>query len=322
MIIRTILFSVLICVVTDALSQELVTNGDFDIATQCPPGNSVVDGYCDGWFRSFDDPNVNPQIIPTPDFFHSCATVDAMTPPLVFTGFQEPFVGRGYLGVITYDALNTNYREVVGTMLAQPLVVGDEYYVSFRLVSAAKEPTANAHSNGFGVKFSTNQTWNSVPELINNQAHFTIEEIITDTVEWQQFTFAFTADSAYQFVHFGNFYRDWLVDTLIISGTGRTAYYFLDDVQVSTDPLSTSSGDGLFLTLSPNPVHDILEVNCSGSREIREVEILSVSGVKVFRESNRSRRLRLNIENLSEGIYLVKIVLNDGATLVKRIIKI
>jgi len=304
-------------------AQNLVPNGNFDETVECPFGNALLEGYCASWFRSQFDPDVLPSNIPSPDFYHSCGLNDAIVPPAVFTGYQEAFDGRGFVGVATYDALNTNAREIVGSQLIEPMVVGVEYYVSFRIVAGGPNPNLiNLYSNGIGVKFSTVSTWNNPPELINNEAHYAIQEVVTDTVNWELHEFVFTADSAYEYIHLGNFYRDWLTDTVHIAPPNRAAYYFLDDVRVSTDPLSTSSGDGLFLTLSPNPVHDILDVNCSGSREIREVEILSVSGVKVFREGNRSRRLRLNIKNLSEGIYLVKIVLNDGATLVKRIIKI
>src|SRR5690606_22328889 len=85
-------------------------------------------------------------------------------------------------------------------------------------------------SNNLGVKFSKHPIYLTPESITNNNSHFNIDTIVQDTVNWNYFSFEFIADSAYQYVHFGNFYSDENTDYEIIVEALQhtTAYYLLD----------------------------------------------------------------------------------------------
>jgi len=84
-------------------AQNLVPNGNFDETVECPFGNALLEGYCASWFRSQFDADVLPSNIPSPDFYHTCGLTEGIVPPSLFSGYQEAFEGRGFVGIVTYD---------------------------------------------------------------------------------------------------------------------------------------------------------------------------------------------------------------------------
>jgi len=187
------------------------------------------------------------------------------------------------------------------------MVVGEEYYVSFRTVTGGPQPAlVNVYSNGIGVKFSTVSTWDNPPELINNEAHFVIEEILTDTVNWELHEFVFTADSAYEYIHLGNFRRDWLTDTIHLNPAiiNRLAYYYIDDVRVSTDPLSANREDLLSNRVFPNPATNKLNIKANGL--VTAYRIYEASGIEILSSDLKKPRSEFSINlDLASGLYIL-----------------
>lgn len=73
-----------------------------------------------------------------------------------------------------------------------------------------------------------------------------------------------------------------------------------------------------FISVYPNPVHDILNVNISDNQEIAKIEILALDGRTVQEVATGAF---VNLEHIVSGIYLVKITSKEGKTGVQRIIK-
>jgi len=71
------------------------------------------------------------------------------------------------------------------------------------------------------------------------------------------------------------------------------------------------------IKISPNPVHDVLNISLSQG-EIIETKIYTVSGNEIF--TQKGNRQELNLQKLSSGIYFLRISTDKGET-TKKIIK-
>lgn len=69
----------------------------------------------------------------------------------------------------------------------------------------------------------------------------------------------------------------------------------------------------------PNPVNDVLNISSRFSFE--KVELLSVTGQVLIRENTSSNNLALITNNLTNGIYFVKVSYNNGMSITKKVIK-
>ena len=127
-------------------------------------------------------------------------------------------------------------------------------------------------TNKIGLRFSTIR-YDSIccPPPLNNWAHLYTDSIISDTLNWTKISGSTIADSAYKYLGIGNFFDDNHTDTLIWGGApfgSSGAYYYIDDVCVSTDSLYNESWTGIAnlkgkgnLKIFPNPViNDYLNI--------------------------------------------------------------
>jgi hypothetical protein len=71
--------------------------------------------------------------------------------------------------------------------------------------------------------------------------------VVEDTLGWTVISGSFVADSAYQYVVVGNFFSDEVTNWSLMdpNGTGYLAYYYIDEVCVSADPLYCSQQAGV-----------------------------------------------------------------------------
>lgn len=106
-------------------SQELVSNGSFELKSYCPGNfNQQSLTTVNGWWQPSDG---------TPDYFNSCS--DKVGVPNNVFGKQDAKDGNAYVGMVVFSVGgNKNYREYIQTKLTRPLVAGEmvcvEFYVS------------------------------------------------------------------------------------------------------------------------------------------------------------------------------------------------
>jgi hypothetical protein len=63
----------------------------------------------------------------------------------------------------------------------------------------------------------------------------------------------------------------------------------------------------------PNPVTDLLNISISNCNfKNSEVIVYNVSGAEVLKTNMANSSAQLNIENLSNGVYLVKVTNQNG----------
>jgi len=221
------LASLMALISTLGLAQNLVPNPSFEDFVECPISLGDFDNSV-GWSNYSQ----------TADHFHSCHTEAlSVSVPSNWYGFQYPNSGDAYCGMISYTGSN-NYREIIGAELLSPLIIGQKYYASMHVCSANETIESGYGANRLGFKF-TNSSYDVLnPIPIDNFAHIYSDSIVVDTLNWVRLFGSFTADSAYTHVAIGNFFDINNTDTIDWSGWGtQVAYYFIDDISVSTDSL-------------------------------------------------------------------------------------
>lgn len=292
----------------NAEAQNLVPNGSFEEVVNCPSTLDALHYDCAYWYKSIQVPGEEMYNNPSPDWYHECGTADLLTPPTVsFGGYQEPYDGEAYAGIITYHEGDNNYREILGVELIEPLISGEVYNISF-LVSRGTMLGYTMASNRLGVKLSNDAVFENSQNLINNFAHFSVDTLITDTINWQFLEFSFTPDQNYSFIHIGNFFDD---DNVLTEDDGDEfavlAYYLIDDVRIEAVPLGTIDLNKKLFSISPNPCGDYLTID--SERSIRSYSIMNINGSKLQSGStNFNKTTSINISEIKQGIYIIKLI--------------
>ncbi len=290
------LFHFFLVIQFSAFSQtNLVINPSFESYTACPNGlGEVIKTF--GWDTCKG----------SADYFNICGGISAVQTPKNLFGSQYPANGNSYCGFICYDNGGL-YREILVGQLTSSLVISQKYYISFKLNRADSNYFAGYSINKIGAKFSVTKQSN-VP--INNNAHFFTTTVITDTVNWTRISGSFVADSAYKFIMLGNFFDD--TNTIVINdGVGPYAYYYIDDVCISTDslfsinyntyvsPAFLESNFGFY----PNPANDFLFLK---NIAIADVKIFDKLGNQIFFLIDQKNLNRIDCSNWASGDYFMQ----------------
>lgn len=286
--------------------QNLIPDPSAEDYVECPTGLGILETWNPNW-QSFRG---------TPDYFNNCSNGLGSENPL---GFQEPRTGNGYLGLITFSRNLNNAREYLGTTLIEPIVIGQEYYLSFYVSRAHQFNAFNLASNNIGALFMTENYLNAEelgPTL--GFANFNEIELVEDTVNWIGLSYQFIADSAYQYLAFGNFFDDALTDTLRIGGEpdgNVTSYYYFDDFCLTQNPNgcdfinSTEISIEPTLEIWPNPCLDYIMMESDSP--IFKFSVYNVQGKELLREHVFDQVVKINL-NLESGIYLAIIESEKG----------
>ena len=288
-------------------AQNLVPNPSFEVYDTCPTTMNAVQN-AQGW-SSFID---------SPDYFNACSP-NLNVPETPF-GHQNASEGDGLVGAIICAPLALmNLREIFGTQLLQPLIIGHKYYVSLKTVRSDERGGHNCACNGIGARFTTFSIHE--PEgytgLINNSPQIYSSNIISDSLNWSSIQGSFIADSAYQYITIGNFLDDFNTDTLNCPYGG--AYYFFDNICVSSDSITCFGVDNISeinkssIYLSPNPASDFILltgkidpntafnlINCMGQIVRNEPMTFSSTGVQIY------------VGDISSGLYFLKVIQSNS----------
>ncbi len=294
-------------------AQNLVPNPSFEQFDTCPSNISQITRAA-GWNA----------VRPTPDYFNSCSTDTLFNGQIIvgvpsnFCGYRTAASGTAYSGIISKGGSSED-REIIGTQLLTPLQIGTKYFVSFQ-VSLAGHANPNQYCgiNKLGALFSTTLYLNLSSAPICNCSQIYSNLIITDTLEWTRITGSFIADSNYSAINIGRFYSNATTDSIQIAGTLGFAYYFVDDICVSTD--STFAYNYMYTGVDelidqnvsvkcyPNPFTDFITIE-DRHGNVKQVNVYSSLGqmVNSFNIDNLRQR-SLDLSHLSKGIYHLQIV--------------
>lgn len=305
---REKLLAFLLClfIVGFGYGQNLVPNPSFEDALGCPSGAGEID-KATSWTTSCG----------SPDYYNTCdPNPFSMSVPNNWAGYQFPASGNAYTGIITYSNSFPDAREYASCTLLSPLNIGTKYYISFKVVLAlTNNIQLNCASDKIGAMFTTGASFCNT--LITNNPPVYTNSVITDSLNWTRISGSFVADSTYSNLVIGNFFNDANTDTLkFFNDFSDNAYYFLDDICVSTDSIyannysytgieeSNSLSD---ITCYPNPIVDQITIQ-NLSHQKMDVEIYNLLGELLYTVKNVSEQsTTINLNNSYSGILFVKI---------------
>lgn len=287
---------------------NLVPNPSFEDTVSCP-FSFGLEAYVQNWKSARE----------TPDYFNSCSTWSGASTPSNDYGYQLAYFGNAYVGLLTYRSDSSVYTEAIGVQLSQALQTGVRYYVSFQVSLTLENTTGSmAANNKIGVQFSNTEHSVTNPIPVNNFAHIYTNSIITDTTSWTTVSGSFVADSAYSYLNLGNFFDKPYIDTMIYGATFG-AYYYFDNVCVSSDSLTCSQtsvnvnqiqNNLPSFNLYPNPVTNVLHIKCPFIPS--EIELFDLVGKSQLKFDNFNSPIYIiDASFLNNGFYLLKIKAQD-----------
>jgi hypothetical protein len=303
--LRLLFFSLLLAIPSFA-QQNLVPNPGFEDTLGCPQGYPDLDPKCQNW-KSFRT---------TPDYINNCSSVCGYYNQY---GYQQPHSGQAYAGVNMYQTTVPDASEHIGVQLSSALLIGTKYYISFYVVAAYNYSLANIACNKIGALVTTYPYIDPTGMFpLPDTCTIHSESIISDTLSWTKISGSFIADSAYEYLILGNFYRDVYLDTINFPYqiASQIAYYYLDDVCISTDSIYAETWTNINyenqnqneLLIFPNPACDFITISLNNNLS-GEIILYNVFGEIVFIEKIENlNELKMDLSALPTGIYFLKII--------------
>lgn len=290
-------------------AQNLVPNPSFEEYDACPNGLSQISRAL-GWYSAK----------PTPDYFNTCALSGNSSVPDNFWGRQIPASGNAYAGFAAMYGGASNLNEYIGIKLIDSLNIGVQYYISFKISRAFNPNFQNDCSvNKIGALFSSIQYSDTNNAPICDCSQVFTNVIITDSINWTMVKGAFIADSSYQYINIGNFFTESSTDFILRQGSFCNAYYYLDDVCVSSDSTyaytyattSTTKKEER-ITYFPNPFKDFVTLKSEESN-IEHVKIYNMIGA-LFRtyDIETTQSYVFDLSDIPPGNYFIVIHLKNS----------
>jgi len=233
-------------------SQNLVMNESMD--AKCIPGGVGQIIKTDTWT------NANGGTVDLYDKTKSRKCTKSNGIPENFMGYQDSYLpAHNYAGIIAYydDGSNRQedslinaklgikdgykqYSEYLQGELAEPLIAGKVYQVSFRVSLAERSGRAVSNLGAMLTKDKIHQSSNA---FLQYKPQFVSYRIIADTTDWVILYGAYIAEGGEKFITVGCF-KDEYFDVVKMVGPkendSRKAYYYVSDVSVgaySSNPL-------------------------------------------------------------------------------------
>ena len=89
--------------------------------------------------------------------------------------------------------------------------------------------------------------------------------------------------------------------------------WFVDDVKVvptDTTDVNVNELSAIKLNVYPNPAKDVVCIEAA--QNIQQVTLMSLTGAVLEERKANAQQVKLNLEGYSEGIYVVRIVTEEG----------
>ena len=300
---------------------NLVPNPSFEDTIGCPQGYPDLDTKCQFW-KSFRG---------TPDYYNNCSQACGFYNQ---GGFQQPNTGVAYAGFNMYLTTLPNASEQISVQLLSPLIMGTKYYLSFYVSNAYNPLITNIACNNIGLLLTTYQYSDpngafSLPDTCTIQT----SAIISDTIKWTKISGSFVADSNFQYLIIGVFYNDSYLDTIQYPNIvgPYDAYYYLDDVCVTTDSLFNENWIGVNdfnnilnqINVFPNPASDVVTISFQNNQG-NEIILTDVYGKVCYsKEIKNENTAKINLSAYPSGMHFLKIINSKREiSISKKIIKL
>lgn len=304
--------------------QNLVPNWNFEQYSTCPTSLNQLSRA-----TYWTNPGTG-----SPDYYNSCATNPFSDVPKNWPGYEFPRSGEAYAGIIVtnhapHPTVNSNYREYLQTPLTDTLVGGINYFIKF-FVSAGD--SMNYISNNIGVYFSkvaiqdtcANCPLPYIPQFENTS-------ILNSRSGWSVVLGTYTAMGGEKYILIGN-YKDSIASVETYTGWFTTnssknlAYYYVDDVCISTDTSSCYTSVGIHqikqnadVSLFPNPFFNQLTLSLADNEQTT-VLLYNFLGQQVLQQTF-TNSATINTEQLADGIYFYELRNDKGLVTKGKVIR-
>lgn len=314
---KIVLLLFLLTIVTNVTSQNMVNNYSFEEYYDCP--NAHGDFYVDFWFVP---PNSS---FSTPDYFNYCSPENSQTDvPENIVGFQYPYEGEGYAGIFCYGN-DSGQREYIEIQLTSPLIEGQEYEFSMQV---SLPENFGKGVNNLGALFTdylVEGNGAGEPLLIEANPQVKAIDPITDKDNWTPITGTFIAEGGEEYLTIGNFFSD--EDTIAFNVSGGNmefwSYYYIDSVSLITVVLGTNDNTlENQLSIYPNPTHDNITIELVNNHSNVTIKLYSILGELIYKKSITNQLLKIDMSDLSAGMYLLELTDSQSNRVVKRISKL
>ncbi|HXU28595.1 MAG TPA: T9SS type A sorting domain-containing protein, partial [Bacteroidia bacterium] len=253
---------------------NLVSNGNFEIYSQCPNNASQIT-YATGWHNA----------ALTPDYFNACSPTSVGTNvPNAGFGYQPDCCGGGgYAGiyVLYISTANNDGREYMYTKLIDTLKSGHKYLASMYVSNTSffnyAIATVGMLFTDTAIALVSPQSFiNANPQVKNNT-------LLADTVNWMLIQDTITAIGNEIYLTLGNFNTSVTCDSVKIFSTGvDAAYYYIDGVSVydvATIGIEQNKNNAE-VNVYPNPAQNNFTIEVSNNQK-QSISIFDVNGKQV-----------------------------------------
>lgn len=292
--------------------QNLVPNPSFETGSPCDDSYiiSTIE-HCDDWFDAFS----------SVDWFSNCycgnIATDFYCPPNIFYGNSVAHTGNSFIGFVPYYE-NTDYSEVPGVKLIEPLKADSAYCISIWVKNSYNHDT-DYHIYNFDCVF-LNDTTGNLQDPSNpfpQQFSFTPQSNLNNaerTNDWVELKGDYIAIGGESYLLFGvlnknqNFYN--LGDN---STPEERMYYFFDDISIYQCDKDSIANPSVYIpnVFTPNNdgLNDYYELNFKNIKSLK-VTIFNRWGNVVAEFDGLTSKWDGNFSNgqrASEGVYFVKV---------------
>jgi hypothetical protein len=298
-----------------------VPNPSFETLLHCPTTPSLA---CGGPFNdeiAYCTTNWHNVGCGSADYYNSCDTV-LMGVPNTYFGYQYARTGVAFTGLIVYPL---GYNEYLGTFLTSTLVTGVKYYVRFYTNHEPNMLVVGADTTDALGALLTNGEPDTTGSMIDSTFQGVIHQtaqinnpnglFLIDTLNWMLVSGSFIATGIENFITIGNF-----KDTSMTHGFG---YYYIDDVYVGTDSLSSESvienNSNNITSVFPNPFDNKISISTE-ENEPTQIILYDLSSRKLLQQTF-TNSTTINTEQLAKGMYLYTVRNRNGIIKNGKVIK-
>lgn len=143
----------------------------------------------------------------------------------------------------------------------------------------------------------------------NNPSSFTAISSVTEApAQWQQFTYDLSQ------------YDNQNIYVAIRHTSTDKFMLWIDDLEINSTVITNNNENTISdLTIIPNPVTSQMEIK--SGKTIQTINIMGLDGKTVIRKDVNTHDYRINLDNLSQGIYFLKAEFTDGTYKVQKFVK-
>jgi len=332
---------------TASAQVNLIQNGSFEQYDTCPIAGATISTINYALFWSDMRADGVSEFYNSPDLFNSCDTADfpaTWSVPNNWYGFQEPYHGEGYAGIVINGYPNDNYdREFMQNELSASLKKGCKYKVSFQFSYGEK---SSYQTDGLYFIFSKNKLTIPSNQAMINGTFFNYnpdsvnilrfhELIEADTLNWHYFEREFYSISQANYLTIGsisdslntNNQFGWFTPPYGLTARGSRGYF--DDIRlIQLDSTCVEDVTGGIeekerenVKVYPNPAAGQLNISNLKIKEEFQVLLLDATG-RIIQNQQFSGigTHTLNLSGLEKGIYFCRIMQGEEVVVVEKVV--